>query len=121
VGISFLLCRPGIEPEVRFWGTREAPPVAESSDPSEWPRSARDEGAPPPRTFAEYRNRVPAAEKTPFGVLFQRNPPFRVGEILLRNVKFSLRSSEIAAAVGGFLFTFCVSRKYPFAEDEISS
>ena len=36
--------------------------------------------------------------------LFQLNPPFRVGEILLRNVKFSLRSSEIAAAVGGFNF-----------------
>jgi len=27
-----------------------------------------------------------------------------VGEILLRNVKFSLRSSEIAAAMGGFNF-----------------
>ena len=33
-----------------------------------------------------------------------------MGEILLRNVKFSLRSSEIAAAVGGFNFTFCVSK-----------
>ena len=42
--------------------------------------------------------------------LFQLNPPFRVGEILLRNVKFSLRSSEIAAAVGGFNFTFCDSK-----------
>ena len=41
---------------------------------------------------------------------FQLNPPLRVGEILLRNVKFSLRSSEIAAAVGGFNFTFCVSK-----------
>ena len=30
--------------------------------------------------------------------IFQLNPPFRVGEILLRNVKFSLRSSEIVAA-----------------------
>ena len=37
---------------------------------------------------------------------FQLNPPFRVGEILLCNVKFSLRSSEIAAAMGGFYFTF---------------
>ena len=35
---------------------------------------------------------------------FQLNPPLRVGEILLRNVKFSLRSNEIAAAVGGFNF-----------------
>ena len=35
---------------------------------------------------------------------FQLNPPLRAGEILLRNVKFSLRSSEIAAAVGGFNF-----------------
>ena len=35
---------------------------------------------------------------------FQLNPPFRVGEILLRNVKFSLRSNEIAAAAGGFNF-----------------
>jgi len=42
--------------------------------------------------------------------LFQLNPPLRVGEILLRNVKFSLRSSEIAAAVGGFNFTFCDSK-----------
>ena len=41
---------------------------------------------------------------------FQLNPPFRVGEILLRNVKFSLRSNEIAAAVGGFNFTFCFSK-----------
>ena len=32
-----------------------------------------------------------------------------MGEILLRNVKFLLRSSEIAAAVGGFNFTFCVA------------
>ena len=38
-------------------------------------------------------------------VLFQLNPPVRVGEMLLRNVKFSLRSSEIAAAMGGFNFT----------------
>ena len=36
--------------------------------------------------------------------LFQLNRPFRVGEILLRNVKSSLRSDEIAAAVGGFNF-----------------
>ena len=36
---------------------------------------------------------------------FQLNPPFRVGEILLRNVKSSLCSGEIAAAVGGFNFT----------------
>ena len=42
--------------------------------------------------------------------LFQLNPPLRVGEILLRNVKSSLRSGEIAAAVGGFNFTFCVSK-----------
>ena len=41
---------------------------------------------------------------------FQLNPPLRVGEILLRNVKSSLRSGEIAAAVGGFNFTFCVSK-----------
>ena len=37
--------------------------------------------------------------------LFQLNPPLRVGEILLRNVKSSLRSGEIASAVGGFHFT----------------
>ena len=42
--------------------------------------------------------------------VFQLNPPLRVGEILLCNVKFSLRSSEIAAAVGGFNFTFCISK-----------
>ena len=50
--------------------------------------------------------------KTRFRVffLFQLNPPLRVGEILLCNVKFSLRSGEIAAAVGGFNFTFCVSK-----------
>ncbi len=37
----------------------------------------------------------------PVGICrFQLNPPLRVGEILLRNVKFSLRPSEIAAAVG---------------------
>ena len=42
--------------------------------------------------------------------LFQLNPPLRVGEILLCNAKFSLCSSEIAAAVGGFNFTFCVSK-----------
>ncbi|MBQ8757616.1 MAG: hypothetical protein IJZ48_05170 [Oscillospiraceae bacterium] len=53
-------------------------------------------------------------------VLFQLNPPLRVGEILLRNVKFSLRSSEIAAAVGGFNFTLCASRKFHFDEVEIS-
>ena len=41
---------------------------------------------------------------------FQLNPPLRVGEILLRNVKSSLRSGEIAVAVGGFNFTFCVSK-----------
>ena len=35
---------------------------------------------------------------------FQLNPPFRVGEILLRNVKSSLCSGEIAAAVGGLNF-----------------
>ena len=35
---------------------------------------------------------------------FQLNPPFRVGEILLRNVKSSFYSGEIAAAVGGFNF-----------------
>ena len=35
---------------------------------------------------------------------FQLNPPLRVGEILLRNVKSSLCSGEIAAAVGGFNF-----------------
>ncbi|MBQ8757602.1 MAG: hypothetical protein IJZ48_05085, partial [Oscillospiraceae bacterium] len=34
----------------------------------------------------------------------QLNPPYRVGEILLCNVKSSLRSGEIAAAVGGFNF-----------------
>jgi hypothetical protein len=27
-------------------------------------------------------------------------------------VKFSLRSSEIAAAAGGFIFTFCVSKMF---------
>ena len=37
-------------------------------------------------------------------LFFQLNPPLRVGEILLRNVKSSLRSGEIAAAVGGFNF-----------------
>jgi len=42
--------------------------------------------------------------------VFQLNPPFRVGEILLRNVKYSLCSCEIAAAVGGFNFTFCFSK-----------
>ena len=41
---------------------------------------------------------------------FQLNPPLREGEILLRNEKFSLHSSEIAAAVGGFNFTFCDSK-----------
>ena len=56
-----------------------------------------------------------ARKETPFvrltkGVSFQLNPPFRVGEILLRNVKSSLCSGEIAAAVGGFNFTFCVSK-----------
>ena len=35
---------------------------------------------------------------------FQLNPPLRVGEILLCNMKSSLRSGEIAAAVGGFNF-----------------
>ncbi len=40
--------------------------------------------------------------------LFQLNPPLRVGEILLRNVKSSLRSDEIAAAVGGFNF-ICIA------------
>ncbi len=43
---------------------------------------------------------------------FQLNPPFRVGEILLRNVKFSLHSSEIAAAEGGFNFTFCAAKYF---------
>ena len=38
-------------------------------------------------------------------VFFQLNPPLRVGEILLRNLKSSLCSNEIAAAVGGFNFT----------------
>jgi len=41
---------------------------------------------------------------------FQLNPPLRVGEMLLRNVKSSLRSGEIAAAVGGFNFTFCYGK-----------
>ena len=36
--------------------------------------------------------------------VFQLNPPLGVGEILLRNVKSSLRLDEIAAAVGGFNF-----------------
>ena len=31
-----------------------------------------------------------------------------MGEILLRNMKSSLRSGEIAVAVGGFNFTFCL-------------
>ena len=44
-------------------------------------------------------------EKARTSVLFQLNPPLRVGEILLRNVKSSLRSGEIAAAMGGFNFT----------------
>ena len=43
---------------------------------------------------------------------FQLNPPLRVGEILLRNVKSSLRSGEIAAAVGGFNSTFCVAKDF---------
>ena len=49
-----------IEPEVRFRGAREAPPKSGYSDPSEWPRSARDEGALSPRTFAGHRNRTAA-------------------------------------------------------------
>ena len=50
------------------------------------------------------RQGEPEKEKTRICVsfLFQLNPPLRVGEILLRNVKSSLRSGEIAAAVGGF-------------------
>ena len=40
-----------------------------------------------------------------------------MGEILLRNVKFSLRSSEIAAAVGGFNFTFCESKIFHNPKD----
>ena len=51
---------------------------------------------------------------------FQLNPPLRVGEILLYNVKSSLRSGEIAAAVGGFNFTWCDSIKFHFDEVEIS-
>jgi len=35
-----------------------------------------------------------------------------VGEIPLRKVKSSLRSGEIAAAVGGFYFTFCEAENF---------
>ena len=38
-------------------GAMGALPVAESSDLSEWQRSARDEGFLKPRTFAGHRNR----------------------------------------------------------------
>ena len=49
---------------------------------------------------------IPTEKPTSFDLsVFQRNPPLRVGEILLRKVKSSLRSGEIAAAVGGFHFT----------------
>ncbi len=44
--------------------------------------------------------------------VFQLNPPFRVGEILPRNLKYSLRSSEIAVTIGGFNFIFCRKAKY---------
>ena len=60
-------------------------------------------GSDPPRVRI---SPSPPEKPTSFNLsVFQLNPPFRVGEILLRNVKFSLRSSEIAAAVGGFNFT----------------
>ena len=44
--------------------------------------------------------------------LFQLNPPLRVGEILLRNVKFSLRSSEIAAAVVDLISHFALVKYF---------
>ncbi len=43
-------------------------------------------------------------------LFFQLNPPLRVGEILLRNVKSSLRSGEIAAAVGGLISYFAYGK-----------
>ena len=44
----------------------------------------------------QFRPLLPAPEKVLVERqgLFQRNPPLRVGEILLRNVKSSLRSGE---------------------------
>ncbi len=53
----FLCLRPENENEVRVWGVSRPPPVAESREASEWPRSTRDKGAPSPRTFVGHRNR----------------------------------------------------------------
>ena len=43
-----------------------------------------------------------------------------MGEILLRNVKFSLRSSEIAAAMGGFDFIRGKAEDFIFCEGQNS-
>ena len=106
-----------------FGGAREAPPMADTAtrasgsglwatqplrrqDAHRAPQQVAKPKMPQVRILSSGPEKPTCFDKS----VFQLNPPFRVGEILLRNVKYSLRSCEIAAAVGGFNFTFCFSK-----------
>jgi len=58
--------------------------------------------------------RVHRKRQIPTGIcLFQLNPPLRVGEILLCNVKYAYGVwNSPRRRAGGFNFTFCESRKF---------